>query len=407
MSAFQPLIKRQRGMSLIEIMVGLLVGMLGILVITQVYIFYEGRKRTTASGADAQNSGSIALYTLERDIQQAGYGLSAMELLNCQMDLSVAGHIHANGKRFAPFVIIPDGVVAGDANNYLGIPPGDAGSDIIAVMSGNSNGIMEGVPITSHSTNTFSLTTTGFALNDFVMAGEAGKNCSVTQITGPNPIDNPLAVSPSMTVIYTPNTGKLFDLGYRNVSGSTTDFRGLNINVYAVRNGTLTMCDYWTSNCADSSLLPAAPGGNATWIPVAGNIVGLRAQYGWDTSAPADMTPDTYCRSRLDSATTTCPTNDNDSPATSVTPPGGTAPGTPGNCDFTRAVSVRLALVARSDNPETTNVSNSTISLWPSMTSPVATAANFTVPSQKYRYKVFQTIIPLRNILWLGPQSSC
>jgi type IV pilus assembly protein PilW len=393
--------QRQRGMSLVEIMVGLLVGLLGILVITQVYIFYEGRKRTTASGADAQNNGAIALYTLERDIQQAGYGLTSMDLLRCQMNIgAMPNHAaaFANGKPFVPFLVIPDGLAAGNANNLLGIPPGDAGSDIVVVMSGNGGNIVEGVPISAHNASSVTLPPTGFALNDFVMLGQAGQNCSIAEITGPNPVTSPLSVSPNLTVAYTPNDAKLFDLGYRNVVGSSTDFRGLAINVYAVRQGTLTMCDFWTSDCTTG--LPGAPGGNATWVPVASNIVGLRAQYGWDTTSPPDMIPDAYCRSRLNNTTANCPANDDASPASSVTPPG-TA------CELTRALSVRLALVARSNNPETTDVSNATIPLWPDMAAPVAQAATFTVPSQRYRYKVFQTIIPLRNTLWLGPQSSC
>ena len=36
---------------------------------------WEERKRTTSSGSDAQITGSIAIFNLDRDIKQAGYGI--------------------------------------------------------------------------------------------------------------------------------------------------------------------------------------------------------------------------------------------------------------------------------------------------------------------------------------------
>jgi type IV pilus assembly protein PilW len=66
--------RRMRGMSLIEILVGLVIGLLGILVIFQVLSVSEDRKRTTVHGSDAQSSGAIGLYQLQRDVQLAGYG---------------------------------------------------------------------------------------------------------------------------------------------------------------------------------------------------------------------------------------------------------------------------------------------------------------------------------------------
>jgi type IV pilus assembly protein PilW len=46
------------GFSLVEIMVGLAIGMLAVIVILQVFALSEGRKRTTTSGGDAQSNGA-------------------------------------------------------------------------------------------------------------------------------------------------------------------------------------------------------------------------------------------------------------------------------------------------------------------------------------------------------------
>jgi len=65
----------QSGFSLVELMVGMVVGLLAMLVIMQVFSTYESQRRATTGSSDAQTNGSIALFNLQRDIQMAGYGL--------------------------------------------------------------------------------------------------------------------------------------------------------------------------------------------------------------------------------------------------------------------------------------------------------------------------------------------
>ena len=68
-------IRHQTGFSLIEILVGLVIGLLATLVIMQVFSVFEGQKRTTTGSADAQTNGSIALYSIASELKMAGYGL--------------------------------------------------------------------------------------------------------------------------------------------------------------------------------------------------------------------------------------------------------------------------------------------------------------------------------------------
>lgn len=63
------------GFGLVDVMVGMVIGLLATLVITQVFSVYEGQRRATTGSSDAQTNGSIALFNLQRDIQMAGYGL--------------------------------------------------------------------------------------------------------------------------------------------------------------------------------------------------------------------------------------------------------------------------------------------------------------------------------------------
>ena len=67
--------RNQRGLSLVEILVGVLIGMIGIVVIFQVLAVAEAQKRNTTHGADAQSSGAIGLFAMQQDVQLGGYGI--------------------------------------------------------------------------------------------------------------------------------------------------------------------------------------------------------------------------------------------------------------------------------------------------------------------------------------------
>jgi type IV pilus assembly protein PilW len=64
-----------RGFSLVEILVALAMGLLAVLVVMQVFALSERSKRTTTGGADASTNGAVVLYLMERDARTAGWGL--------------------------------------------------------------------------------------------------------------------------------------------------------------------------------------------------------------------------------------------------------------------------------------------------------------------------------------------
>ena len=50
------------GFSLVEVMVAMVIGLLGIIVMMQMFSVFEGQKRTTTGGDDANSSGAVSLY---------------------------------------------------------------------------------------------------------------------------------------------------------------------------------------------------------------------------------------------------------------------------------------------------------------------------------------------------------
>ncbi len=67
---------RQRGVTLVELMVTLLVGMILTAAVFGVLAVYEGRKRTTTSVNDVSQSGSFAMHAIDRWVRSAGSGFA-------------------------------------------------------------------------------------------------------------------------------------------------------------------------------------------------------------------------------------------------------------------------------------------------------------------------------------------
>ena len=101
-----------RGVSLIELMIGMAIGLLAVLVMTQVTVVFEGRKRSTTSGSDAQVNGALALQTLQRDIQMAGYGMTSGGAAGC----TLRGQFFARCKPVPPW----DNSAAGGRSHHPG-----------------------------------------------------------------------------------------------------------------------------------------------------------------------------------------------------------------------------------------------------------------------------------------------
>jgi len=360
----------QSGFSLIEIMVGMVIGLLAIIVMMQVFATSEERKRTANAGSDAQNSAVIALDGMQRDIGQSAYGFALTRLLGCNIQLPFGAPVP-----LAPVIINPPVAV---------IPAGDANTDTLLVSYGLGNDQPEGYNVFSLAGSTYTIIGTSMLRdNDRVIATPAG-SAPTAACTLPTLSLQRVNGAPAGSAVTTHETAVVGTTALFNL-GATPRFLA-----YAVRNGNLVVCDYMAADCGDATA--ASLGNPAIWRLVAENIASLRAQYGQDTSGAMDGTVDSWNQT------------------------------TPGNaCQWARTSAIRLALVARSAQFEKENVTlaaplwtGSTISNIPP-TNP--TAVPIGVPTnpdgtpdalwQQYRYRVFETVVPIRNVAWMGAISGC
>lgn len=335
---------RQAGFTLVEIMVGLAIGMLATLVIMQVLSVFEAQKRVTTGTADAQTNGSIALYNIGRELQMAGYPL--MPVTDSPLECTTLT-FGATGIAGISPVTITDGVAAS----------GISASDTITIRYGNSP--MGGVPtqITAMGAPTANDAVVdnnlGCQVNDIAIITN-GVICAMTSVTA---LSTASAIPPTITLQN--NTAA--------IAGANLACLGTwNEVIYAVNNGNL----------------------ERNGIPTVAGIVNLQAQYG--VSATANSNQVTQW---VDAA-------------------GGTW-AAPAVADRNRIKAVRIAVVARTAKMEaaavtaacssTTAAAPTGMCAWAGSASSPAPTVNLSSGDPnwlRYRYRVFETIIPLRNMIW-------
>lgn len=360
---FAPRRAHSRGVTLIELMVGLVLGLVVTLVVAQVMSFAEGQKRITTGGADAQVNGALALYTLQREIQMAGYGLTGSRaVLGCPIKAK-----HATGGDFT-WPLVPVTIT----NGANGAP------DQINLISASRPFSVPLLVTVDHAKDG----------DRFVVRSPIGAAVGDLMVAVPDPFDaatdwctafNVSAINGSNQLVHaTGANGKWNQAGASSImpdagypAGTTIVNAGQLINRTFEVTGAQTLrqrtLDTGSAALTDQDLFP--------------QIVNLQAMYGKDTDN--DGVVDTY---------------DNVAPTT--------------NAAWRQVLAVRMAVVARSasyqkdevtqaeprwDVGSDTNVAGAAAC----GTSQCVTLKVDTLADWKhYRYTVYDVIAPLRNLLW-------
>ena len=386
----------QAGFTLVELMVGLAIGMLATLVIVQVISVFEAQSRSTRGSADAQTNGGIAMYTIAHDMQLAGYPLmsTSSSPLACTT-LTINGTVDASvPNRLSP-VVITDGVVGTGANA--------SPSDAITIRYGDE--LMGGVPTQTQvqvpnalfPTTVPVLSNLGCKVGDMALITD-GSSCYMSTVTALSPVG---ATSPPPV----PNV----DLS--NVP--TLANGGVNLAclgtwhevTYRVNDGNLERCDLAALPTGGGDCSLVFP--NPNFVTSVVGIVNLQAQYGISAAGLTTSDPNYNRVVQWVDATAASGWN------------------APSAVNRNRIKAVRIAVVARNAKRETSVVtaacSSTTAAAPTGLCAWDATSALPTPPLVppfvaspaptidlsasdpewlQYRYRVFNSIIPLRNVIW-------
>jgi len=368
--------RHEAGFTLVELMVGLVIGILATLAIAQVMSSAEGNKRGTTSGSDAQVAGALALFGLQREIEMAGYGISSTKsAIGCALSARYGGAAVASFPNLMAPVVITQG--AGGAPDTVQVL--SSGTKRFAVPmraippyynpeDQNPGGPSFGVPVSS---------ALGVQKGDLVAnIVDSTQPCEVFEVT-----DEPAAGRLPREDNGRWNSNKFPTLALTKTS-FVVNLGQLNAKRFGVTNNTLWARDYDLSkrDWSDPQELQAG-------------VVNMQALYGKDTNADG----------RVDRFDTVTPTT---------------------NAEWEQVLAVRLAVVVRSGqyerNPVTDNASGDLDGeLWWDVGRGKAVTVDGAVDClsgskclklkvnfadnaewKHYRYKVFDTVVPLRNMVW-------
>lgn len=364
----------QKGFSLVEIMVAMVIGMISMVVVMQVFFLSEGRKRTTTGGADAQTNGAIGFYMLGRDIKMAGWGIDSSAYGTCNTVYS-----YCNGNASCGGVVGP---IANFGFASIRITDGGTRSDsITAQYFANPNLDTYRYPATAITSSTMPLSsspitvssTSGCANGDMVLLSNAG-NCTLAQASDVQSATLRIAHDEGGTNYYNPSAA--YQLG----AAWPAYPRGAAVSCFkkpAV--GPIYQRMYSLSNAnqlqrSDNTVTPVV-----TNEVVATDIVEMQAQYG--IAPVASQSATTWVSAAAAPWITPTPT------------------------DWKRIKAVRVVIVARSGHIEKPNASGVCATTTDAMVAQWSNWHTFntsTYPAnwRCYRYKAFESVIPLRNVIW-------
>lgn len=359
--------RTEQGFSLIEIMIGLTVGLVSLLALYQLYAVSEGRQRTAMSLSTAQATGAMALFSIGRDIRSAalGFGGIGKTHLGCT--------VHAYHGQRTPasfeFRLLPVLIQQGSGDE----------SDTVWVLSGSSSTMVTGVRYLRSGAGTFTLEQShaGIHAGD-VLVGTSDSfsdRCLLMEATAGSGTER---------------------LGTRLVKREAVSYRNFysGQDVQALRNGgnSTSLLDKSDTNLGEGMLYNLGPepvlhvwgvNGNRSLtrynhlteasgqqVEVAQDIIQFKAEYGYDADANGMIDGSTEWMAAL--------------PASGV--------------QWERVLAVRIAVLLRSSHYDKAEVTSAK-PRWAhgSKEFGMGTAGS---DWKHYRYRVYESVISLRNVIW-------
>ncbi len=360
------------GFSLVELMVGIVIALVGTLVIFQVFAVSESYRRTTSGSGDAQQNGAIAMFSIERDLRQAGYGFSDLIQLGCSLD----GYNETFPAGTENFSLPPPAFPAG-IKPVIITQNATAGGDRVEFIYTTYNALSNPVQLAGNYAGNGDVLATandyGFRPGDLFVLSQTDHPCQIGQVTavpGGNKVEHVHKGS------YTNRYGKTEEAIFNKYGGMGVSYDKEDAVVhklgqivsrwYVVDGGRLKVGDNLNPCAPDPACLPEFSDG----------IVSLQAQYGIDT-------------------------NNDDFVDTWQEPTGAWAANALTSLLAQQVRAVHVGIVVRSGQYEKEVVTdNTSIRLWTNPDGTAGPSHALSSDDRHYRFKVYESVIPLRSMIW-------
>lgn len=348
---------QQAGGSIVEVMVGLFIGLIVMTTVYETFAFMEASKRTAVNSNSAFSNLVTAVQVLERDIKMAGLGLSIKNFNTCtQLNAYYSGTVVSNNGIIAPAVIqdgagLPDNVTLFYGSNMSAAAP----ARILTAMTSTTAPLS--VPLSSD------LQIGQLAL---LMEPTASTPCTLMGVTNVQNTGSTLTIDhTSAGSQYNPaNPATSFAIApIYSENAVLLNLGSLRWRTWQITNGRLLLTDKAT-NVANE---------------IVSDIVHMRAQYGVTNGANENIdqwvdSTGEWSAAMLDRA------------------------------HILRIRALRVALVARNPKKEKPTIVGGACDATAVAPTPWsgAVAVNLSAdPNWRcYKYKVLKTVIPLKNIVW-------
>lgn len=354
-----PLARTSRGLTLVEVLISMVVALFVTLAVYQTFAASEGYRRAATSGGDATFNGSIGMYAIQRDARMAGYGLNVVSVLGCRV---LAYDEGVDPPREFEFALTPVRITQGAA----GAP------DSIEILYSSTDASPVPVRLTqalpTPAANFHVQSAFGIVAGQLLVVAEPGQDCTLQQATNTPSLEAPgrqdLIIHGSG--MYRSPYGTMVAARYNKPGGLGPNY-SLAAMIFPIGIAP-TATRYYIQN--ENLVVDPILQGNFA-LPVAAGIVQLQAQYGKDTNT--DGAIDVWDE---------------------ITPVAAN--------DWAGVIALRLGLVARSavaERPDpVTGVCATTTAQpqWVGGAFDLSARADW----RCYRYRVFETTISLRNMIW-------
>jgi type IV pilus assembly protein PilW len=384
----------ERGMTMVELLVAMGIGVGVTLATTTLLISGENHKRTTTSTNDAEQTGAYAFYELDQAIRGAGSGFASTAfgkskgVLACK--LYAAPVLPPAGALPDPFGTPAFQATSADLRMVpVLIAPSQSqgGSDVLVVMNGSgaAGGVPRQIAGPGDATTLALDNTVGFVTNDLLLVsqsgGPVGADCLLEQVN--KVVGSTLLLGGAY---YTAGTNTTM----QNLASDTTNYvtplgnataNNLQLTLYGVGNNRIL----YSYDLLQNLKVVQGSGANTSQA-IADGVDQLHAIYGLDTTAA------TGAGTGIQNAWA-APTDAGWDPATVRGDP----------TRMLQIISVRVALVLRSSYYDKNVVSPPTLTLFQGLTNATNTPLQQVVAlnpvDQHYRYRVFEFTVPVRNML--------
>jgi type IV pilus assembly protein PilW len=365
------------GFSLVEMMVAVAIGMILIVVITNLISRHEATRRTLASGNESTLSASFVSYTLDREIRSAGSGFSGDkgQAYGCRLRAARGGTqlLPSPSPLPAPFQDTSlQSLVLAPVLIYPGI--GTNGSDVLVVNAGTAGGgetNMNMRPLSATVSQVRFDNTIGMRGNDLMLAVENGRNCLISQVQAPftggaadtvNFAGTYYASSIAGTALSDYTNARFSNLG--NAADNPPRFQLFGL---AANNRLVSYDALQTTGLTTTQL-------------VADGILDMRFRYGIDTTAPnGDGVFDEW-----------------------ALPTGTFAPASLVSANFEqmrRILVLRVGLIVRDDLVERDDVSAASVTLFQDLPAAMRVTRTLSANERRLRIRTIEFTVPLRNAI--------